>query len=320
MLGDGGSIQTQQFIQTSITSSGPLGDLLLGSPQGIAARVNAPSIIGNIDSTSGPISGVIETTSGDLGRTLTDASGKITGVTYVQANGGGLTGKIISRGNLVSSVRANGGLSGLIAAQGDIGAIQRKTDGSAVVGSDAANSLTRFGGVLVNGGMSGQIVALGNMFGDISINGGLTGRIAAHGRQGAGLHAQRFGILGNVDINGTIGATAAIVSLGVIGDDGVYVGTDSDTNGMHLTFSNGNGIIAAGGDVNFGKTNKINQPGLFENASGTNLAAVDAVFTQLGQQLAFDSSIGGKTGLELILSDLAALKVGTNGKLTGTTA
>jgi hypothetical protein len=248
-------------------------------------------------------------------RALTDATGKITGVTYVHASSGGITGKIISRGNLVSFVRSDGGLSGLIAAQGDIGTIQRDANGKAVVGSDAAKSLVRFGGLLINGGLGGQVIALGNAFGDINVN-GVTGRIAVRGQQVAGLDPQRYGILGKLVINGAIGSTAAIVSAGVIGDDGVYVGTDSDANGTQLNITgNETGIIAAESDINFGKTGKLTQSGIFENASAANKAAIDAIFTQGGTPLTFDSN--GKTGLDLILQDLAALRVGTDGNLTG---
>src|SRR5262249_41309887 len=126
-----------------------LGDLILSAPQGITANITADSIIGNIDATNGAISGVLQTTGGDLGRALTDATGKITGVTYVHATGGGLTstGKIISKGNLVSQVTLKSGLDGVIAAGGDIGIIQL-TGGLA---PKAPAALTRFGGISVTG-------------------------------------------------------------------------------------------------------------------------------------------------------------------------
>jgi hypothetical protein len=319
LVGSGGAIQTALWIQASISSTGPLGDLILSATQGITAHVTAPSIIGNIDAQGG-ISGVIETSSGDIGATLTDPTRTITGVTSIHS-GGTFTGKIISRGNLVSSILIDGGMTGLIAAQKDIGAIQRNPDGSAVVGADVARSLTRFGGIRVNGGMGGQIVALGNIFGDLTFNGGIDGRIAVKGQQVAGLDAQRYGILGRVTINGTIGSSAAIASGGVIGDDGVYVGIDTDTTGTQITFGSDKGILAADSDINFGKTGKLPTTGVFENATGLNQAAIDALFTQGGAQLLFDTIISGKTGLDLILGDLAALKVSADGTtLTGTVA
>jgi len=318
--GNGGGIQTAQWIQTSITSTGALGDLILSASQGITADVVAPTIIGNIDAVNGPISGTIKTTLGDLGRVFTDASGNITGVTYIHAAAGGITGKIISRVNLISSIRSDGGMSGLIAAQGNIGTIQRNpATGKAVVGTDVAHSLTRFGGILVNGGMSGQIVALGNVFGDITLNGGISGRIAVHGQQLSELAAGRYGILGRLTINGTIDANAAIVSGGVIGDDGVYVvgTTDSDAYGTQITFGSDKGILAADFDINFGQTGKIYSAGVFENAAGTtNGAVINAIFTQGNVPLAFDNG-----GLDLILGDLAKLRVDAKtGNLTGTVA
>ena len=160
--GNGASISSQQEILQGITSTGPLGDVFLFHPTGIVANVSAPSIVGNITALGGPIAGTIQTTgqqidpifgfmssvSADFGRTLTDASGKIQGVTTVQATGG-LSGRLISRGNLVSQITLGGGLSGVVAAQGDIGALQRNPNGTAVV--DGNGHLSRFGGLYVSG-------------------------------------------------------------------------------------------------------------------------------------------------------------------------
>src|SRR5262249_8169068 len=155
-----------------ITSTGPLGDLTFRATQGITANMTTPSIIGNI-SASGPITAIIQTdgrwtnmTTGqtssipaDFGRSITDSSGNILSVTSVSARGEGLTGQIISRGNLISQINASGGISGVIAAQGDLGVIQRNSGGN----------LVRFGGIQSNGTISGQVVTLGNILGDINI-------------------------------------------------------------------------------------------------------------------------------------------------------
>jgi hypothetical protein len=244
-----------------------------------------------------------------------NVQGNITGS---ETYNGGMSGQIVSRGNIAGAVTFNGGFSGLVAAQGDIGSILRKADGSAVVGTDKANSLTRFGGITINGGMNGQIVALCNIFGDIIINGGLNGRIAAKGQKVLGLDQQRYGILGNVVINGGIGSSGAIVSGGMIGDNG---GSGNNAYGTHLTINGtDSGILAAEGNINFGQTGTLNTKGLFVNATGANKAAIDAIFTQGGTPLTFDVVINGKTGLALILADLTALKVGSNGNLTGPVA
>src|SRR5262249_5397882 len=152
-----------------------------------------------------------------------------TGVTFIRAGGGGLTstGRIISAANLVSLVDLQSNLDGVVAAQGDIGVIQTDANGNAVVGPLPAKALTRFGGITVStGGLNGSVGALGNFFGALNITGGLGGRIAVKGRPVTGLDPFRTGILGNVNIGGGISPTGAIVSAGVIGDDGTNNPTD----------------------------------------------------------------------------------------------
>jgi hypothetical protein len=318
--GQGGSLTTAQPITTSISASpgGSLGDLILSSPGGITANITADSIIGNIDATNGAISGTIKTTVGDLGRALTDASGNITGVTYIHAGGGGLaaTGQILAKGNLVSQVTLHSGLDGVIATDGDIGVIQTV---NGVAKTNLDGSLTRFGGITVStGGLNGQVIALGNAFGDLTVTGGLGGRIAVQGREEFGLSTgkpfSRTGILGNVSVGGGISTTGAVVSGALLGDDGTD-NINNDTNGTHLTISGTDkGILAAGEDINFGSTGSLNQAGIFENAQGSNLAAIDAIFTNNNTQL----DVIDPAQLTLIVQDLLTLAV-ANGKLTGTT-
>ncbi len=95
------SIQTEQWVSDHISSTGPLGDLILQSGQGIT-NVTAPSIFGSIIA-NGPITGTVQTTgvrtdpitgiqstiAADLGRlyvTTTD-KGSILTTSVVQANG-----------------------------------------------------------------------------------------------------------------------------------------------------------------------------------------------------------------------------------------
>jgi hypothetical protein len=305
--GRGGSLTTQQPITTSISAvaGGSLGDLILGAPGGITANITADSIIGNIDATNGAISGIIQATRGDIGRAFTNSSGTITGVTFISAGGGGLTGKILAKGNLVSQVTLHSGLTGMIAVDGDIGVIQTSS-GTAVTNPDG--SLIRFGGITVStGGLAGEVVALGNVFGDLTVTGGLSGRIAVQGHPGEfGLAASRYGILGNVSIGGGIGTTGAIVSDGAIGDS---------AGGTHLTISGTDkGILAAGQGINFGATGSLNQAGIFNPARGADLAAIDAIFTNNHIEL----DVIDPAQLNLIIQDLLNLTV-TNGKLTGTT-
>jgi hypothetical protein len=306
--GNGGSIQTRQVVLSAITSTGPMGDLILGASQGIVADVTAPSIFGNIDATNGPISGVIQTTMGDIGQALTNDGGAIVGTTTLHASGGGIIGKVISRHDLVSQILLNGGMSGAIAAQGDIGAIQRDPSGNAVL--DASGHLIRFGGIQVSGGIGGQIVALGNIFGDIASNGIPNGRIAAKGRAVPGLAATRKGILGNININGNIDPGGAIVSAGLIGDQ---------VGGTALNVNNVKGILAAEAGIAFGQTGNLNAASIFNPASGDDARAIDWIFTNGGVDLAFDLVPGSLDlgGLALILTDLRNLRV-VNGRLTGT--
>ena len=313
--GQGGSLTTAQPILTSISAlaGGSIGNLILTSPHGITANVTADRIIGNIDATNGAISGVIETTVGDFGRALTDpTTGNITGVTFVHAGGGGLTGEILAKGNLVSQVNLRSGLDGVVATDGDIGVIQT-AGGIATLNPDG--SLIRFGGIVVsNGGVNGQIIALGNVFGDLNVTGGLSGRIAAKGNPGEfGLASFRYGILGNVSIGGGIETTGAIVSSGLIGDDG----TDSNAQeglGTVLSISgNDKGILAAGEDINFGSTGSLNTAGLFEFATKPNLDAINAIFTNMGAFL----DVTDAKQLKLLVQHLLGLQV-VNGMLTET--
>jgi hypothetical protein len=313
--GQGGSLTTAQPISLSISAvaGSSIGNLILSAPHGISANITADRILGNIDATIGPISGVVETTVGDFGRALTDASGNIIGVTYIHAGGGGLTGEILAKGNLVSQVNLQSGLAGVVAADGDIGVIQTK-GGRAVLKPDG--SLIRFGGVAVStGGLNGLVIARGNVFGDINVTGGLSGRIAAKGDPGElGLAPFRYGILGNVSISGGISTTGAVVSSGLIGDDGTNNKTQ-DAQGTHLSISgNDKGILAAGEDINFGSTGSLNTAGLFEFASGANLNAINYIFTNMGTLL----DVIDPTQLNSILKDLLGLNV-SNGMLTGTT-
>src|SRR6185312_13128828 len=98
---------------------------------------------------------------------------------------------LVARGNLISKVTV-GTLGGVIAAQGNIGAL--------VSGS-------RFGGITASGLASGSdILSLGTIYGDINVTGTDSGRIGA-----------KLGILGNTIIS-SLAKGAAVVSGGNIGD------------------------------------------------------------------------------------------------------
>jgi len=120
LRGDGASIRTEQYVAESITSTGPLGDLTLNDKQGIT-DVTAPSVFGSI--VGGPITGTVQTTglrtdpitgvvsrvAADLGRLYvdtTDPHGPFVTSTVVQTDG--ISGRLVSRGDLVSEVVAHG--------------------------------------------------------------------------------------------------------------------------------------------------------------------------------------------------------------------
>jgi hypothetical protein len=309
--GQGASLSTAQPILSMISAiGGSIGDLILTDPHGLA-NVTADRILGSLLICNGGITGVVQTTVGDLGSAITDCHGNILGVTSILV-GGSVTGKILAKGNLVSLVSIQSGIDGVIAADGDIGVIQT-SGGTARLNADG--SLNRFGGISVGGGVNGQIIARGNFFGDITVGGGLNGRIAAKGNKGEfGMASFRYGILGNVSIGGGISATGAIVSAGLIGDDGGN-NIPNDKKGTHLTIMGADkGIIAAGEDINFGSTGNLNQAGLFENAMmSSNLDAINWIFSNGGGQL----DVLDPGSLTLIVKDLLALKV-VNSKLAGT--
>ncbi|HSQ54733.1 MAG TPA: hypothetical protein VLM40_03230, partial [Gemmata sp.] len=321
LTGEGASLQTQQFVSTAIVVTDPngsLGDVTLSAPSGTPADITAPRIVGNIDVTNGSISGTISTTSGDLGRAIADANGNIVGVTFIRAGAGGLTttGKILSAANLVSQIQLQSSLDGVVAVQGDIGVIKTQPNGDAVVGTGPGSPLTRFGGINVStGGVKGSIIALGNVFGDINVNGGLDGRIAVKGRTVAGLDPSRIGILGNVSIGGGVNSTAAIVSAGRIGDDGITDATRiaNDSVGTKLSISGAvKGIIAAVDDINYGSIGNTSAASLVENVGpgSTDGQVIASIFTDGGVALTIPD------GLSLILTDLGFLRVGADGHLT----
>jgi hypothetical protein len=259
ITGSGGSIVTAQPIASAINSSGPLGDVTELAPQGITANITAPSIFGNISAPNGPISGIIQTTAGDIGRTFT-YNGYVIGTTSIVA-GGNLSGQIISAGNLISQVQVGGNFTGTVAAAGNLGVVQKTSKGT-----------FRFGGMTVNGSFNGDAVFLGNIFGDMFLGGTLNGRIFAQGAAD-GLNPGQQGILGNIFLEGGMSSSGALVSGGEIGDASLYTGVDADGSNK--------GIFAAVGPIAFPYDGAPKGASIFSIATGANLAAIDNIFTGL---------------------------------------
>jgi hypothetical protein len=301
LQGDGGSIRTGQPVTTSITSTGPLGDLILQSSQPVP-NVTAPSIFGSIIAggpiallvqTTGlrtdPITGAVSVVPADLGRLYVDTSGTAPVVTATVIQTGGISGQLVSRGDLISRICANGSsLTGVLAAQGNLGKTFVSSSGQS----------TRLGGILTDGPFSGSLLVLGTIIGDMQFNGGLKsgGRIAA-----------KAGIVGNLLINCGLDATAAVVSGGEIGDPGL--GTQFTVNGDNK------GNLASKGAMNFGKGAPTGA--VFNNVgtTGANAAAIDGIFTENGSALSFDVGFLDLAGLGLMLKHLNALHVGSDGNL-----
>ncbi|MDB5171788.1 MAG: hypothetical protein JWN51_561, partial [Phycisphaerales bacterium] len=293
--GNGGSIDTSVPFTGSITSTGSLGDVMLRYGSNVA-NITAPSVMGNIDLFGGSITGTFQATFGDLGQAIKDATGKVTGVTYVHANLPAGS-RLLSYGNLISQVRLDSGLAGVIATQGNIG-----------LGVLTGSTFTRFGGVqIASGATTGQIVALGNIIGDINIHGTLAGEIAAKGSLVAGLTSAETGILGNVIISSGVTSTGAVVSGGLIGDQ---------ARGTSINPGNLQGFLAANGAIKL--TNAFNSSRLLPNLAGTPKGAViNAIWTSGGQPLSFDLPSQPLAGLALILTDLSALTLSSGGVLSG---
>jgi hypothetical protein len=315
--GDGAAVDSRYGVN-NITSTGSVGDVTVRGSTGLG-NLTASGIFGNINVVSGGITGTIETTgiridprtadqtavNADIGQFTYDKTGAIDGVTTITAKLG-ITGQIISRGNLISTVSAKT-FSGTIAVQGDIGVLVTAPVSPAVVGPPSP--LTRFGGISIGGNDSGQIIALGNAFGDLSITGTLSGRIAVQGQAVASLDAGRDGILGNVRL-GKLTSSAAVISGGMIGD--VDGGTAFKSSAVK------SGFLAADGAINFAKGMKVPAANIFANSQGTaNGAAIDAIFTNNSTAIQFDTG-GNLAGLALIETDLSAIAV-VGGNLAGTT-
>jgi hypothetical protein len=246
----------------------------------------------------------VTATSADLGRAFvtTNAAGQlIVSQTTISTDangrppavyGSGLTGRVLSRGNLVSKVTANGGITGVVMAQGDLGVF------STLLSTTAP---TRVGGVATDSSSTtGSIVALGRIVGDINLLGGLngSGRVAAAGS-----------ILGNVTIN-RMGVGTAVVSGGTIGDAAL---------GTSISFTSNQGIIAAVGAVR-NRFNTPTAPGYFVENAGTAADPNDATVLRSlylapdgSKVVGLDAVVAGDLGGVLtVLSNLNRLKVVSN--------
>ncbi len=273
LTGDGGSFTTGQWITGSITSTGALGDVTLSNGQGLTASLTAPSIFGSIKALSGPIAGTIQATGlridpitgassavpGTIGQLTVGPTGTIAD-TQILAGSGGITGKILAAGDLISQVVSRGPISGLIATAGNLGA----------TASGPGGTMLRFGGISSQGLLSGQVVAVGNILGDLAFQGGMAGgQVAAQGS-----------IIGNLTVNGPFDARSAIIAGGTIG---------GGSSGTSLTIAappgGATGLVAAKGAVRLAPTGS-RPTNLYQALpSGPNASAIDALFAQIETDL-----------------------------------
>jgi hypothetical protein len=321
LRGDGGSIASNGPIG-SIVSTGALGTIYINF--GGLGSITAPSIIGDIIVKNGAITGIIQTTgiridpitgaetavNAELGRTMI-VRGKVV-TTQIFAKG--LSGQIVSRGDLISTIKIGGSFTGAIAAQGNIGALKLDAGGNAVATS--AGKLTRYGGIAVAGDASGQIISLGNLLADVTVKQAFSGRIAVKGEAISGLAAARFGILGAIKAR-SFTAGAAVISGGLIGDAGSKTA---------FKCAAASGFVASNGALNLLKLLKLSPANIVTNALGTaNGLVLDGLFTNGALPLGLDivagggggSAAGDLGGLTLIGIDLGAISL-NGGNLSGT--
>ena len=376
LRGDGGSIQTQQQFGSSnnnqqpkvaftpsITSTGPLGDVTI---QGSLPNVTAPSIFGSLlPNGSIPATSTIQTTgirtdpitsatsqvSADLGRvyvTYTNKGVPVLTTTLVQSNGGpGLAGQILTGGNLISSVVASGGISGIITTQGNLGSIFTYPFPS--------TAFTLLGGATSNGPMDGPVLSpgnnnyttlnsgalqggtvttFGNVYGNIAVNGPMVGPVISAGNnqngtitvngvvQG-GYIITHGSLVGNISINGPM--SGPVISTGN-NQYGTINVNSSILGGFITTYGSVSGTINIGGPVNGpvvsagnNQYGTINVSALVQGGSITTYGSATGTITINGPLNAPTISAGNKNGtlnVNVPVQGGVLLTDGTLGNLT----
>lgn len=337
LRGDGGSIQTQQTIgnwnknsQTkipfspSITSTGPLGDVII---QGALPSVTAPSIFGSllpngpIPATStiqttglrtDPITSALTQVPADLGRVFVVPTycGPVVTVTQVLADGPGLSGQIISGGNLISQVVSCGPTSGTITAEpvawepgsGNLGAAFTYPSGHELLlggfisnGPMIAPSISvsdKAGTININGMLQGgSITIAGSVLGDICIHGPMNGPSVCAGNNSTVLNLNGAVQGGFISVGGSV--LADITIDGPMDGPNILAGNNS-------TVINVNGPVEGGfittlgsviGDISIG--GPMNGPTVF---AGNNRSAINLNGpVQGGSITTFGSAVGDLT-------------------------
>jgi RTX calcium-binding nonapeptide repeat (4 copies) len=364
LRGDGGSIQTQQTIGSfdknshtktpftpSITSTGPLGDVIIEGP---LPNVTAPSIFGSllpdgpIPATStiqttglrtDPITSAISQVPADLGRIFVVPTyhGPYVTVTQVLADGPGLSGQIICGGNLISQVVSDGPTSGMITVQpvawepgaGNLGATFTYPSGHVLLlggfisyGPMIAPTVSvgdKGGTTTVNGLLQGgTITTYGSVLGDIFIDGSMNGPSVCAGNNGTA-----------INLNGTLQGGFITTFGSVIGD----ITIDDSMNGPTLvagnnsTVINVNGAVQGGfittfgsvlGDISIGDS--VNGPTIVAGNNGTVISVngtVQGGFLTTNGSAVGDISIGSEMSGPTVVAGNNRTVINLNGPVQG---
>jgi len=287
LCGDGGSIQTQLNVGSpedcslpktaftpAITSTGPLGDVIIG---GSLPNVTAPSIFGSIlPCGSIPATSTIQTTGirtdpitfatsqvpADIGRVYVTSTckGPVVTATTVQANGSGLAGQIICDGsglagqiicggNLISQVVANG-ITGVITVQPVKWEPGAGNLGATFTYPAPSKNVVYLGVVVSNGSMSGPTVVSSCLNkSTVTVNGLVQGgSITTYGS-----------VIGNITINGSM--------------NGPILATGNNSGTIDLNGTVQGGFITTYGSVigNITICGQVNGPTLSDGSNNTTI-------------------------------------------------
>ena len=242
--GVGGSVSTGLLITTAITAAAPIGNgppssignIVLTNSAGLIASVSAPSITGNIIAQSGPITGSITSTMGDIGSAANPVQIKGISISGTISSAGNLFASIAStKGNFTGSVLSGGNFVGSINSTGSIGVVITASPGNTAPTLIEASSI------------NATITSVGNIYSSIvATNGALMGSIKSGGALGEVLSSTTLGpylsvIMAQANIGASISSTGTIASS-IVSTNGDIIGGISTTSGdIGLLYSsNGN--------------------------------------------------------------------------------
>ena len=308
LRGDGGSIQTAQTIGSSnnndrtnasftpsITSTGPLGDVIV---QGPLPNVTAPSIFGSLlpsgpipatttIQTTGlrtdPITSAVSQVPADLGRVyvFTTVLANVVTATQVQSNGAGLAGQILCGGNLISQVVSNGATTGVITVQPVAWEPGSGNVGTTFTYPLPSSQVLKLGGFISNGPMTAPSISVGNSGGTINVNGLVQG----------GILTTYGSVFGNIVINGAMNGPT--VSAGNNGAATLNV-NGTLQGGIITTYGSVFGDISIHGTMN-GPTLSAGNNGTRINVNGTVQGGSITTFGSVTGNIAIGGPMNGPT-------------------------